>query len=142
MGTILKSSQTAPVTSPLASRPPFRDGGAGEETGLELWSRQLRQMVALQQKGGDLAAGGTAQAVALKAACTVPIPSVWWGGGAAPAAAVWWHRGVFVQTFFQTSKTSHANNSNESGGSAGQALETIVSCFSGSIRVCWRQKLG
>lgn len=96
------------MTSPLSPRPPFHNGGAGEETG-QNYGAENSTNVRFAAERGDLAAGGTVHA-ALKAASTVQIPSVWWGGGAAPAVAGWRHRGVFVQTFFQTSETSHANN--------------------------------
>lgn len=86
------------MTSPLSPRPPFRDGGAGEETGQNYGAENSTNVLFAAERG-DLAAGGAAHA-ALKAASTVQIPSVWLGGGAAPAAAVWRHRRVLVQTFF------------------------------------------
>lgn len=114
------------MTSPLSLRPPFRDGGAGEETGQNYGAGNCTN-VGFAAEGGGLAAGGTAHE-ALKAAPS-RFPAFGGAGGAAPAAAVWRHRGVFVQTFFQTSKTSHANNLNESGGSPGQALERLFPVF-------------
>lgn len=99
------SSDLAALPAAAPSITAALEKNRGQNYGAE---NSAKVLFAAERGGGGLAAGGAAHA-ALKAASTVQIPSVWWGGGvlglggAAPAA-VWRHRGVLVQTFFQTSK--------------------------------------